>query len=306
VSIGSTVLLLAGLLLLTLSSPGGQVAGSRVVFRAPAGTPADVLDRSAAAVRERLRSLRIALASFSVDDASGVVVVDVPEADSATAEALGRTGWLEEREVVATLPPEDVGYANGSVTTIDPGTGRFAVADPGAPVVSYEDTNHDGAFTDGVDVKYRLGKVEITSSEIASASAQFVSGNFGNSGWRVAFSLTNEGSRRFADVTTRLIGKQLAILVDGVVQSAPTVQSPITGGQAEVTGRFEGAEAKQLAAVLDAPPLPIALEASSPAAVTLRRDRRWPVSGIVMVGIGALGLVVSLMRRPHARSRRLL
>ena len=60
-------------------------------------------------------------------------------------------------------------------------------------------------------------------------------------------------------MTTRLQGRQLAIVVDDRVISAPTVQDPITGGAGEITGGFTERRAKDLATQLNAGALPVEL-----------------------------------------------
>src|SRR5262249_61879827 len=78
-------------------------------------------------------------------------------------------------------------------------------------------------------------------------------------GWQVNFTLNSAGAKKFAQVTTALVGKQLAIVLDNVVVSAPTVQNAITGGQGQITGSFTEAEAKNLALVLNSGALPVEL-----------------------------------------------
>lgn len=69
--------------------------------------------------------------------------------------------------------------------------------------------------------------------------------------WTVQFETTAEGAKKFGEVTRALVGQPLAIVLDGQVQSAPTVQSEIsTSGQ--ISGNFSPEEAKQLAIQLNA------------------------------------------------------
>ncbi len=65
-----------------------------------------------------------------------------------------------------------------------------------------------------------------------------------------------EGALKFAKATGQHLGEQLAIVLDNKVHSAPTIQSKITGGLAQITGRFTLDEAKNLAIVLRAGALP--------------------------------------------------
>ena len=70
----------------------------------------------------------------------------------------------------------------------------------------------------------------------------------------------NEGAKLFADITKNNIGKPLAILLDGQVISAPTIQGEIVGGQAQITGQFSIQEANNLARSLKYGALPVAIE----------------------------------------------
>jgi preprotein translocase subunit SecD len=69
----------------------------------------------------------------------------------------------------------------------------------------------------------------------------------------VGFKLSEEGSRQFGAATQRLVSKRIAVVVDGVLLTAPFVQSPITGGQGRITGAFSVREAEDLASVLRYP-----------------------------------------------------
>ena len=95
------------------------------------------------------------------------------------------------------------------------------------------------------DAKYRLAPAAISNTDVASAAALDL-GAMGGSGWGVEVQLTSQGTTAFEDLTNQLVGKQLAIVVDGIVVSAPTVQEPITSGMVQVSGLSE-AEARALA-----------------------------------------------------------
>jgi SecD/SecF fusion protein len=75
----------------------------------------------------------------------------------------------------------------------------------------------------------------------------------------VGFSLTPDGARRFADLTTHNIGKPLAIVLDGQVQSAPIIEGPITSGEGIIRGGFSRDEATDLALLLQAGALPVSM-----------------------------------------------
>jgi len=66
-----------------------------------------------------------------------------------------------------------------------------------------------------------------------------------------------EGSKMFEELTEKNIGKPLAIYIDGIMISSPTVQEKISGGRAQITGKFTLDEAKELARNLSAGALPV-------------------------------------------------
>jgi len=68
--------------------------------------------------------------------------------------------------------------------------------------------------------------------------------------------LNSEGAEIFANVTRDNIGRQLAIVLDGIVRSAPVIKGVIPDGRPQITGRFSMEEAKELAIVLRAGALP--------------------------------------------------
>jgi preprotein translocase subunit SecD len=75
----------------------------------------------------------------------------------------------------------------------------------------------------------------------------------------VQFALKPEGARLFGDYTTQNTGSFFAIVLDGVVQSAPSIDSPITGGRGQIEGRFTSAELNRLVTTLKFGALPLQL-----------------------------------------------
>ena len=79
-------------------------------------------------------------------------------------------------------------------------------------------------------------------------------------GQHIAFRLDRRGARTFARVTEENINKQLAIVLDNVVKSAPNIQGKIPSGEGVIQGTFSDAEARDLALVLRAGALPVDLK----------------------------------------------
>ncbi|HET7929389.1 MAG TPA: protein translocase subunit SecD, partial [Actinomycetota bacterium] len=171
-------------------------------------------------------------------------------------QVIGETARLEEREVLGVLTPTDPAYASSPLTCGTP-------AEQETEECSFETLKGKNVVFKSRDdaTKYQLGPVEITGDAIDKATAVYNAGSSTSvgQGWEIRFDLTNEGAGTFGDVTTRLVGKQLAIVVDDQVISAPTVQDPITNGNGVITGRFNEARAKDLATQLNAGALPVEL-----------------------------------------------
>ena len=73
----------------------------------------------------------------------------------------------------------------------------------------------------------------------------------------VLLQFDDQGAKIFEDLTSRNVGKPLAIYIDGILISAPRVEETISGGRAQITGRFTIEEAKELARNLSAGALPV-------------------------------------------------
>jgi len=69
----------------------------------------------------------------------------------------------------------------------------------------------------------------------------------------ILFDLTSEGATVFGEVTTKHVGQRLAIVLDGEVISAPTIETPILGGSGQIRGSFTEREAFELATALENP-----------------------------------------------------
>ncbi|TGL32334.1 protein translocase subunit SecD [Leptospira koniambonensis] len=75
----------------------------------------------------------------------------------------------------------------------------------------------------------------------------------------VSFSLTSQGAEKFFDITSKNVGRQLAIVWGDKVISDPVIRSPIAGGNAQIDGEFGQKEATDLANVISEGALPIPL-----------------------------------------------
>ncbi len=91
----------------------------------------------------------------------------------------------------------------------------------------------------------------------------------------IGFDLDSEGADIFAAITKANVGNRLAIVLDDKIQSAPVIQTQITGGRAQITGSFSLEEAQTLSAILRAGslPVPIRIEEERVVGPTLGKDQ---------------------------------
>ena len=101
---------------------------------------------------------------------------------------------------------------------------------------------------------YLLKKATLTGAYLVNAKVELASGGFGFP--HVSLEFNQEGGMLFADITGANIDRNLAIVLDGVVQSAPVIRSKIPDGRAIIEGNFNSEDAKLLATVLRAGALP--------------------------------------------------
>ena len=99
----------------------------------------------------------------------------------------------------------------------------------------------------------RDGKAPLDGGSVVDASPQY--SQTGGSA-EVDMVMNTSGANVWARMTKANIGKSIAIVLDGVVYSAPTVQNEITGGRSAITGNFTITEATDLANVLKSGKLP--------------------------------------------------
>lgn len=103
------------------------------------------------------------------------------------------------------------------------------------------------------------GNVILTGDQVASAQAGMYDSN-GMKEYIVSLTFTDEGSKAFADATSRNVGKHIAIIYDGMIYSNPVVKQAITGGKCQIDGMEDFEEAEELAATIRIGSLSLELE----------------------------------------------
>ena len=115
----------------------------------------------------------------------------------------------------------------------------------------------------------------------------------------VALEFSSEGGQKFADLTTKNVGRKIAILLDGEVLTAPNVKEPITGGKAVITGSRTLEEAHNLAILLRSGSLPVKVNIIETRTVgpTLGQDSKDKSIFAFTVGIAAVVIFMVLFYR---------
>lgn len=104
----------------------------------------------------------------------------------------------------------------------------------------------------------------------------------------VDMTMNTDGARRWAQLTKQNVGNNIAIVLDGYVYSAPTVQNEISGGRSQITGRFTPEEAKDLANVLKSGKMP------APAHI-VQEDIVGPSLGAASIRAGFISCLVAFI-----------
>jgi len=158
--------------------------------------------------------------------------------------------------------------------------------------------------TSSAEFEKSLKDININGSHLKISSVQI---NPNNSQPEVGLEFNNEGSKLFAQATKDFLNKRIAILLDGQLVTAPTVNTVITEGKASISGSFTSQSAKYLSIQLNAGALPLPIELIQPSQIgaTLGQDslNKGLFAGIIglilislfmIVNYGKLGLIADI------------
>ena len=308
--------------------------GFSVVLTAPEGTDAQVLDKAVEIMRDRIATLGSVQEPEISVQGSRSILVQLPGVSNRerALQAVGTTGELSFRPVLAasiispaftdgtlelpaelttttTSPGETTTTAAGETTTT---TTTAAPAPPpenldpdtGLTIVDMADQT---SYLQGQDgLIYKVGPAFLTGADITGAEAGFNSGFSGGSGFVVDPAFTSDGGEKFRAATAELslfaVGdprRQMAIVVDGEVVSAPQIAAEVAPGEGLdpnavyiTIGQSDDpqAEAEDLATILRYGALPTVFERERVESVSATLGSDSLNAGLV-AGIGGLALV---------------
>ena len=137
--------------------------------------------------------------------------------------------------------------------------------DPAYRIETYKDTRDGKPIEEQLLVKK---KADLPGEMVTGANAVF-----DQKGWGVDIRFNSAGKDLFGKLTRAHVGQQFAIVLDGVIQSAPVINEPIYGGVASITGSFTEQQARNLASVLENPlAVPVRIDEQRSASASLGAD----------------------------------
>jgi preprotein translocase subunit SecD len=263
----------------------------------------EAIDQAVSIIRQRVNSLGVAESEVTAQG-SGTnrqIVISVPgDSGRRVVDLVGQTAELRFRQVLA----ESSALGGTSASAATPAAGvsaevnaKFAALDCTNPA-NLQGTGAD-APTDVIVAcsrtganKYILAPAEVLGRQVSKAAAGI--DQQGASAWYVLLTFNGEGTKAFGALTARVTTlaspqNQVAIVLDGLVVSAPSINEAIPSGNAQITGSFTQLEAQDLANVLKYGALPLAFDRGEVQQVSPTLGADQLQAGLLA---GALGLLL--------------
>jgi preprotein translocase subunit SecD len=279
--------------------PRASTAGNDVTTEA--------INQAVEIIRQRVNSLGVAESEVTAQGSGGnrQIVISVPgENGTRVVELVGQTAELRFRQVLASGFGIPSGVDTATAATPVPGVSdlinsQFATLDC-TVAASLQGTGTDDpnavitACSKDLTTKYILAPAEVLGRQISEASSGL--DTQAGSAWTVSLTFDGEGTRAFGALTARVTSlpepnNQVAIVLDGIVQSSPRINEAIPSGTAQITGDFTQVGARDLANVLKYGALPLAFDRGEVQQIspTLGSDQ---LNAGMLAGAIGLGLVI--------------
>ncbi|MBU3691983.1 MAG: protein translocase subunit SecD [Candidatus Nanopelagicaceae bacterium] len=267
---------------------------------------AESIDQAVAIIRQRVNSLGVVEAEVAAEGTgtNRQIVISVPgETGRRIVDLVGQTAELRFRQVLveagAVPTPDDATLLQGTSLTPEQES-AFKNLDC-SKVESTGGASGDLATELLVtcdrlgSARYVLAPAQVIGSDIKGATAAIDQQTA--SGWFVSLDFTGDGTKKFGSLTQSVVNlpspqNQVAIVLDGVVVSAPRINEAILGGSAQITGSFSQIEAQDLANVLKYGSLPLAFDRGEVQQVSPTLGNDQLVGGLIAGGLGLLLVVL--------------
>ena len=164
---------------------------------------------------------------------------------------------------------------------------------------TYRDNEYAIACDRNGTEKFLLGPVAVPGTNVDTASANLDPQSVG---WIVTLDFNGDGTKTFGEITAQMAaqpqdspGNRFAIVLDGVVVSAPGVNEAIPGGQAQISGQFTKEQAQDLANVLKFGALPLTFDIGERQTISATLGDEQLQAGLLAGAIGLVLVVVYLL-----------
>ena len=306
------VLLIAGASLAGVLSAGWapvlgvQLQGGVEVVLRPANEVSDEqFERAIEIIRNRVDAIGVAEPDITRQGDQVVIQLPGVKDKQRAVDLIGKTAELTFRPVISIFDPLDANQRAAAKAVVESsGSAKEGdIVEDTDSTVSLSDLltppEEDAATATvallGSDGQFGfvLAPAQLTGEVIEEAVATF------QGQWIVNLSLNDEGAVGFDQMAVANYQRQVAIVLDGVVESAPTINATEFNGQAVISGSFDEAEAKNLALVLRFGALPVEFERDDVRTVSATLGEGTLRAGVIagLVGLALVGLYMLLYYR---------
>ncbi len=278
---------------------GVQLQGGVEVVLRPANEVSDEqFERAIEIIRNRVDAIGVAEPDITRQGDQVVIQLPGVKDKQRAVDLIGKTAELTFRPVITFFDPLDPNQraaaqqvVEGSQVAegenVDEDTEQMvSLSDLLTPPEEDEATATVALLGSAGQMGFVLAPAELTGEVIEEAVATF------QGQWIVNLSLNDEGALLFDQMAVANYERQVAIVLDGVVESAPTINAVEFNGQAVISGSFDEAEAKNLALVLRFGALPVEFERDDVRTVSATLGEGTLRAGVIagLVGLMLVGL----------------
>ena len=278
---------------------GVQLQGGVEVVLRPANEVSDEqFERAIEIIRNRVDAIGVAEPDITRQGDQVVIQLPGVKDKQRAVDLIGKTAELTFRPVITFFDPLDPNQRAAAQQVVegsqvaegenaDEETEQMvSLSDLLTPPEEDEATATVALLGSAGQMGFVLAPAELTGEVIEEAVATF------QGQWIVNLSLNDEGALLFDQMAVANYERQVAIVLDGVVESAPTINAVEFNGQAVISGSFDEAEAKNLALVLRFGALPVEFERDDVRTVSATLGEGTLRAGVIagLVGLMLVGL----------------
>ena len=285
--------------------------GVEVVLRPTAEVSDEQLERAIEIIRNRVDAIGVAEPDITRQGSQVVIQLPGVKDKQRAVDLIGQTAELRFRPVINVFdstdpsqlaavkqvinPQQDSDSDGNSVETTEPAVPDIPVSLSDVLTSPQEDEASATVVLLGTDRQtgFLLAPAALTGEVIEEAAATF------QGQWIINVSFNDQGALLFDQMAAANYERSVAIVLDGVVESAPTINATEFNGQAVISGSFDEAEAKNLALVLRFGALPVEFERDDVRTVSATLGEGTLRAGVIagLVGLALVGAYMLLYYR---------